>query len=120
MTDTAVRRLGKALEKGLHELYVDHTADANAILAADPQLAEAIELGLAWQAVEKALPKLPPFISPPGRWSMSVEIDGSAGDWTAEAYQPVDDDWKSVSGHGATPTAALLALKDKLGSPTDD
>lgn len=97
-------RLAYALQYGGFPVLVDVGGDtiwtrenvADAILAADPQLAEAIELGLAWQRVEAALP------------DRTFGVTGRTGGWQAWAH--------GVAGAstGPTPTAALNALAEKL------
>lgn len=78
---------------------------AEAILAADPQLAEAAEFGLAWQRAEAALPEGWYF---DGLWLTRLP----EGDrWEAAAKEP-DEDFRS--GYGPTPAAALIALAEEL------
>lgn len=118
MTDTAVRRLAAAMEiEGLRELAEGPVADfglpiettAARILAADPALAEALELGLAWAACEAACrerfgPELVHHNDP---------TKGERGDYAARSTSLKAPYY--VSAHGPTPALALLALATKLG-----
>lgn len=95
------------------------TGFAAAILAADPQLAAAIELGLAWAEAEAALPEGFVVAEVTKRW-----YDGDCGtaswkdEWQALAGG-TQDRWDGdfaygESATGPTPAAALRALAEKL------
>ena len=93
---------------------------AAAILAADPVLAAAIELGLAWQEAEAALPEGWLFM---GISLVDHSMDGGdwGPDWWTGAQQikhcerdDCEHDEATAGGIGATPAAALRALAARL------
>ena len=70
------------------------------------------ELGEAFRRVMRALPDMPTYVAPKGKWDLSFEFE--YGKWRAEAFQPIDDDWDSESAEGETLWEAMDALAAKL------
>ena len=83
------------------------------MLPADVQLREDALLGAAFRRCQTALPMMPDYVTPRGKWHMGLVQVGDAL-WDAEAFQPVDDDWQAEHGDGPTPAAALTALAEAL------
>lgn len=129
MTDLAVSRLAPALHTALDpavepDAVVNSATGltmgavqirrAEAILAADPELATALEHGLAWLRAEKALPE-GKVIESVFRLRIYGETWGKDRGWVVsvtDTNDETDEPWRNQDG--PTPTAALLALADAL------
>lgn len=103
------RLMAALVESGVsYEQRPEH--DVAAVLAADPTLERAIELGLAWREAEEALPEGyfpsvdPSYVEDPEPW-MAVGATRNDGGMTH-----ILDHW----GHGPTPAAALRNLAERL------
>lgn len=79
--------------------------DAELLLAADSQLEADLEFAMAWRTAEAVLPE-----------HLRLNMTGGNGAWSVRAYQNNRSSKPrgEVSGYGPTPTAALLALVERL------
>lgn len=115
MTSEAVLRLTEALWEagsttpGLGYSLRARLDTAESILAADPVLANVLELGLAWQAAEAALPE-----------GWSLELYGSDGPLSWAGAMPLASSQlsKRVMEEGRTPAEALRNLAARLREVT--
>ena len=71
-----------------------------------PALRAALELGIAWQRAEAALPE--------GWVLKELRLHDDVSGWGAEAFNTTGVGRYRHMGYGPTPTAALLALAEKL------
>ena len=102
MTDSDNEAVRRRLEDALEAVY-GVTFDGAAILAADPQLAEALETGLALLAVQEALPEW---------WRLTSFIYNAA---SASWWVYAESDRRIIlSGKGETVAAAARNLAARL------
>jgi len=107
MSTEAVDRLAAAdyLLAVIQKVFPWHGMETvDAYFAADPALAAAVELGLAWQAAEAALPDRARYLMGLGEYSSRR--------YYAAAYDMFRGE--NISADGDTPAAALRALAEKL------
>lgn len=93
-----------------------HERNAEAILAADPDLATDLELGAAWRAAEAALP-VPESVVEGIAWEKGKSLDNETAEdrWHARAYRwDAGRPWQRLYADGPTPTAALNALTQRF------
>lgn len=83
---------------------------ADAILAADPALNDALELGLAWAEATEALPEGRDGTWRGGKWDLRSLTWSVVHGWCATAWNYED----RIDATGPTATAALTNLADRL------